>query len=221
MKMKRIFLIIMCMGLLIAPLYSASTEKVQGLNQPGALQGSALFTGTQKVGKVQGVTAGSAITTWTSDLCTGGTITSWKDFAGYGRTYAFDDDTTLTEFWYPGTLSDNTPPLSEPWIAYQLSAGKKIEKVNILAGNTGEYGGNRAKTVIIAGSNNGSDWTDLYTCNLTNTAAAQAFTFDNDTSYTYYRLFVTDSYAQNGGYYLVGIAEVEMMETTPTAGAYD
>lgn len=52
--------LLIILGMLIIPLIAlADTETVQGLSQPGALQGSAWFTGTQAVGAVQGVTAAS------------------------------------------------------------------------------------------------------------------------------------------------------------------
>lgn len=96
--------LLIILGMLLIPFISlADTESVQGLSQPGAMQGSAWFTGTQKVGGVQGVTAApqasyaryryircDVTTTWTVNLFS-------SDWYGIAEVELYKDGDTSTD----------------------------------------------------------------------------------------------------------------------------
>jgi len=60
----------------------------------------------------------------------------------------------------------------------------------------------------LQGSNNDSDWTDIYNGQHANTTDIETYTFSNSTAYRYYRIYITTQWESAD----TGIVEVEMME---------
>src|SRR5574343_213796 len=115
---------------------------------------------------------------------------------------------------------NNTDPFPY-WWQYDLGSGtqKKVNKLRILTYTWTTY--TFLKDFILKGSNNGTDWTDIYTGQAANVSDGtwQTFTFVNTNSYRYYRIHITSTYYGEGGNY-VTFYEVQMMEGYGSITAY-
>jgi len=150
---------------------------------------------------------------WTSDL-TGGLTYAADDIITTSGTAdkAFDDNNTT--FW--GTDNGTWPH----WLSVDFGSGvtKTIERVTLR--NYFWYG-NTIKAFKVQRSDDNSSWTDVYTGQVADVNETQTFTFNNNTAARYWRIYATspnwdtDVWVNN-----CGIRELEMMETSPTAGAY-
>lgn len=67
------------------------------------------------------------------------------------------------------------------------------------------------KDFKLQGSNDDTEWTDLYEGVVEQAAAWQSFVFDNDTAYRYYRIYITSNYASEDpvNKYIVNCAGIE------------
>ncbi len=150
---------------------------------------------------------------------TPGETTYGTDFTGNG-TYSADSELNTT---YPASnvFDNNTDTLwlsadtNYPhWVKVDLGSGvtKTARKLRINKQNI-----NQLRTFKLQGSNNNTDWTDIYTNEASQTTGWFEYTFDNPTAYRYYRIYGTDSYS---GYLVMQIAEAELMEGTETQGTY-
>jgi hypothetical protein len=63
------------------------------------------------------------------------------------------------------------------------------------------------------GSNNLSDWTDLLTAQQTNDTVKRTYSFINNNTYRYYRVYVVSTWAAMSE---VDITEIEMIDNTTT-----
>lgn len=142
---------------------------------------------------------------YSEDVCVGGTPSSSD--ADYGSTPAdlFDNDTNTV--LYMRSLNFTTTPL---WINYQFTAPESIRRIGlfprnaylgrfpsifqVLASNTGSFSGE--ETVL-------ASFNPEYPTELT----WYYFEFENSSSFTHYRIFITGSH-EPGGY--VDLSEVEM-----------
>lgn len=110
---------------------------------------------------------------------------------------------------------DDASSGSPQWLQYQFTSGQTINKYTITTRNRSS-GISSPKDWKLQGSNNGSDWTDLdiqtgqFPTNPQNTKVE--YTFTNTTSYTYYRLYITDNNEKTGVGVIVG--ELELISTT-------
>lgn len=126
---------------------------------------------------------------------------------------AFDSD-------HNGTFYANGCCGGLPDLTYQFPTGKTVTKVmirpyqnNFSDPNAGLY---MPQDLHILGSNNGSDWTELYTeeVNYTgNTNLEFNYEFANTTAYTYYKIH-SDTRSPIGAW--AAYANIEMYETAPT-----
>ncbi|MHC4620559.1 MAG: ubiquitin-activating E1 FCCH domain-containing protein [Planctomycetota bacterium] len=143
-------------------------------------------------------------TTYTSDVCSGGTATADSETTGGEATKAFDDNTVT--FWETTTAFPH-------WLQYDFGAGvtKKITKYTLqacyaepgrmvkdwtfLASNTGVFGG---EEVTLDTQTNQTGWT---------ASEKRSYTFANTTAYRYYRINITA-----GNHSILRLNEMEMME---------
>lgn len=153
---------------------------------------------------------------YTLDLCTN----TNKAFASSSYQnciagHAFDNLNTnyVIDSWEAST------PTFPQWIGYDFgTTGKKICKYSI-TGDPGYAYSSAPKTWKFQGSNDMSVWVDLHSGSETSWANGEKkeFTFSNNVSYQYYRIYITSTF-HNPDYVTIG--EIEMMEDAtplPTA----
>jgi len=120
-----------------------------------------------------------------SNILTGGTISASSQ---YGSSYipAYGGDNNLSTRW----ASENNKIAGEWW---QYDFGEGVAKI---ANKAGIYPSlNAYKNFYIKGSNDGTDWTTLYTGITANSETWQYFSFDNSTAYRYYRFYTINTYS--------------------------
>jgi len=128
--------------------------------------------------------------------------------AGYEAYKAMDDYNVGEKCWH----TDNSD--YPHWLQYQFTSGKVIQTYTV---TSRDYPGENIWYPIdwkLQGSNNGTDWIDL------DTRSGESFTqnekktysFNNSTSYTYYRILITKSDRWDEGFHYVAIGEIELME---------
>ena len=137
----------------------------------------------------------SLVPKMTSDTAPSGTVsasgvmTSANDFSAWK---AFDGVTgSSTDKWVANTTTN-------AWIAYEFPIAVVVNKVWLIADVSGSH--SCAKNVSID-AYDGSSWVTLKTATLTDHSSAtdDYLTFDNDTAYTKYRVFVSDMYVTSSG----------------------
>jgi len=133
-----------------------------------------------------------------SDILSGGTPSA--DLYYSTRTPDKACDNNLTTYWQ--VYNQGVCP---HWWKYDLGEGVTKVARRVTIKNHAIAGINEFK---VQGSNNDSDWDDLYTGNCNDNADVQTFNFTNTTAYRYYRIYITSSYtAQN-----LAVYEFEIME---------
>ena len=133
---------------------------------------------------------------YSSDLCTGGTVTASSEQSGNEAAKGFDDNT--------GTRWQSNAPATQ-WIKYQFTAAKAVSKVRI---NPFVYLGDASiKDFAVYGSNDDSAWDSLHTDTFPNESDWHDFTFSNGTAYSYIRIEITTSWSANPS-----LLEIEMMQ---------
>lgn len=133
-----------------------------------------------------------------SDICTGGAATASSTYNTYVAGNAFDDNEGTR--WISAQYSE--PP---QWIKYNLGVGvtKVVGKLRLKDAHAW------IKDFILQGSNNDSDWDNIYTGQVAQNNNWQEFTFPNSTAYRYYRFYMTSDWGDPWG---ASIWEMEMME---------
>lgn len=146
-------------------------------------------------------------TTYGTDFTGGKTYSadSILDPPSFSANKAFDDYTTTS--WASSSAA------YPHWIKVDLGSNttKTARKLRIYKSQL-----DRLKTFKLQGSNNDSNWTDIYSGVASQTTGWLEYTFDNSTAYRYYRIYGTDSYSDA----FMQIGEIELMEATETQGAY-
>jgi len=136
------------------------------------------------------------------DQTTGGTATADSVYsASYIAAYAFDD--SFTTQWLSADVA------FPHWLKYDFGNGnsKTITKASITPYS------NYVKDFKIQGSNNDSDWTDLFIGNHANNGSKEYYEFTNSTAYRYYRIYISNNYAGGNQAF---ITEAEFFDTAPS-----
>ena len=136
-----------------------------------------------------------------SNFITGGTPSADNEYDdGYRAPQACDGNTGT--YWSSGNY-----PFPH-WWKYDLGVGvtKTARKLVLNLVNK-----THLKNFKLQGSNNDSDWNDIYTGIHNNTDTEQTFTFENSTAYRYYRLYSTDNWDSNNW---TSISEIYLYEIT-------
>lgn len=128
----------------------------------------------------------------TDSLPTDGTgITASTTYSGsYLARYSCDDN--LSTYWM--AAAEAYPS----WLKVDFGAGneKKIGRLNLLPWYN--PAGSRVKDFILAGSNNDTDYTTLYSGQHPNTGDWQIGDFGNDMAFRYYKLTIINGWAAGG-----------------------
>ena len=130
---------------------------------------------------------------------------------------AFDGD--VGTYW---NMDSSSGTSAGQWIKFDFGSGNTHMVIKCRIYNQVNHGLNAFK---IQGSNNDSDWTDIYSDNCVNAQGWNEFTFTNTTAYRYYKLLCVSGYNATN----LAIFEVEYMtvgalqcysSTTNTQGTY-
>lgn len=156
---------------------------------------SATKTFVKATPKMTGPTTPSGVVSASSEYNVN--YSAWYAFDGV---YGYDQQT-----W--ATAGGHT---SGEWIQYLFGSAKVIKKIATV--NRNESNVRAIKTFIFQASNDGTNFTDLGTFQISSSTAAyrQEFDINNDTAYLYYRLYVVSPWIS--GDLTVGLAELELFE---------
>lgn len=127
-----------------------------------------------------------------------GVVSASSTYSGHPDYYAFDGNTSNA--WY-SSLGTNE------YIQYQFPNAVIVNKADIGVSYFNGY--TRIKNFRIEASNDGTNYTTLYTGLATNNSANYTLTvtFENTTAYTHYRLYVIDNYGPSN--YSVAVFELQ------------
>lgn len=143
------------------------------------------------------------VPTMTSNTTPYGEVSASSYYYEYYPYMAFDN---VTEFGKNGWVA-NTANLS--WLQYKFTTPTNVARVSLVPRNDGGKSG--VNNFIIQGSNNGTDFVDIYTGKCENIVKAyQTFSFDNNEYYLYYRIRILDGYS---GISYIGIETLQYYGT--------
>lgn len=100
----------------------------------------------------------------------------------------FNED--ITEGWWASTGTN-------AYISYQSVKPICVKKISVQSILKNNY--IRLKNFKLQGSNDGSNWTDIYSGVYENNDRTQIFSFANDNFYSYHKLYCIDNYATSTG----------------------
>ena len=83
------------------------------------------------------------------------------------------------------------------WLEVQMPTAKSVNHINIVAQPGDTLKLRAPKNFKLQGSNNGSDWTDLFTTEETESYTDKSWDFTQTAAYSYYRLYITKTFASN------------------------
>lgn len=165
---------------------------------------------SSRIRRVRGFTN---TTTYSSDLCTGGTPLYNDDEPTYTGAKAFDDDGNT--YWW----EDANAGSGAAYIGYDLGSGNDADIRRVTLKNCGTVGGfstaYTVSSVKVQYSDNGSSWSDAQTFSSLDTSldATNTLTLTSSAgSHRYWRL-LSQSTLSNGWC----VAEIEMKSITGTA----
>jgi hypothetical protein len=130
-----------------------------------------------------------------ANVLTGGTATASSTQGTYYASLAVDGD--------DGTRWNNNNSIPA-WWKYDLGAGitKTVQKLRFHGAMS------HVKNFTLAGSNNDSDYTTLLSALCPQQAGWNSYEFSNATAYRYYKMSMSDTFAQNW----MSLYEIQMME---------
>lgn len=149
------------------------------------------------------------ITYSSTNILTGGTASADVIYSGDYPASNASDGSITTQWITDGSVFPH-------WWKYDLGAGvtKTVRRLRIYAEDNGSnvY----IKNFVLAGSNNNTDWTDIYTGQHSNTLDTwESYSFSNSTAYRYYRITISDNWVGNN---YAQIFEFEMYEVPDDSG---
>lgn len=121
------------------------------------------------------------VPTMTSDTTPSGVASASSYTSGYEAYGVFN----------PGRKWVSNSQTNDQWVQYQFTAPNCAKKVVL----TKDTNLNRAKDVIIKGSNDGVIWDNLLSTTLDNTSQSETLIVPNDINYLYYQLYITNTYS--------------------------
>lgn len=136
-----------------------------------------------------------------------GVVSASSEYNGnYAAWYAFDGTYGNDQ----QTWASGAGLTTGEWIQYLFDSAKVIKKIATVNRNEGNP--RAIKTFKFQGSNDGTTFTDIASCEIASGTGGyrQEFTINNDTAYLYYRLYVTEPWIPND--MTVGLAELELFE---------
>lgn len=144
---------------------------------------------------------------YSADMCNGGTASEAGNYTTTGPSGAFDNSTVVnsTKSWY-----FTQHPTNGSWIQYQFTSEVQIEKMRLYSWGGGS-GYEYWTSLVLSGSNDGTNYTEITSFNNSSSAAGWTeYTFNNPNTYLYYKMFCTFSTGNLGGGAHIG--EIEMLE---------
>ena len=128
------------------------------------------------------------VPTMTSDTTPSGVCSASSVYSSsYPAWKVFDKDLNVSSSW----VSNGT---TNQWVKYRFPTEQCVKSVSIYTDFAS--GGNSAiKNFRVEGSNDDSEFTTIYTGIYLNQSGNQSFSFNNNESYLYYRLYILDRYA--------------------------
>jgi len=142
-----------------------------------------------------------------TDRLTGGSCSASSEYNPSSSCEKAVDGDAVNTWW----ASENTLGMPQ-WWKYDFGVGVSWAIGKLIAYPSSTIGPNAFK---VEGSNNDSDWDELYSGNMANGLGPQEFTWDNTTAYRYIRVYVTSVFGASS--YVV-IRELEAMEQLPAGG---
>lgn len=132
-------------------------------------------------------------------------VNRYPDWAAFNNYYNSDWYNPDWDTCWTAASSDLTP-----WIMYEFDNAVYFDKVTILCGsyNANDY----TVTCIVQGSNDGLNFTNIHTVELTapaNNSTAINFSFDNNTAYKYFRLQFETPLLTNNDSFLIDDIKVD------------
>ena len=118
----------------------------------------------------------------TSATSPSGVVTASGEINNMLAYYVFDANGT--NYWQSNGATNQ-------WVAYESVNPYIVKSVSITPYEATTI---RVKNFIVQGSNNGTDWDNIYSGVCQATASKQTFKFANEQAFTHHRLLVVDHY---------------------------
>ena len=123
------------------------------------------------------------VPTMTSNTAPYGEVSASSEYSSsYPSWKVFDNNLDTSSSWISNGQTNQ-------WVSYKFVKPTRINAVSIYAGGAGDVS---IKNFRVEVSNDGTTYTPIYTGVYENRIETQYFTFDNDTAYLYYRLYIID-----------------------------
>lgn len=119
------------------------------------------------------------------------TMTSNNTPSGVASASSYTSGYEAYGVFNPGRKWVSNSQTNDQWVQYQFTAPNCAKKVVL----TKDTNLNRAKDVIIKGSNDGVIWDNLLSTTLDNTSQSETLIVPNDINYLYYQLYITNTYS--------------------------
>ena len=130
-----------------------------------------------------------------------GYVSSAKSYynSGHAPWHAFNRTTTSNTDVWASSNSDKTDGSGncDVWIQIQMPTAQSVNHMNIVAQPGDSLKLRAPKSFTLQGSNDGNDWTDLFTSEETTSYTSRDWSFTETASYYYYRLYITKTFANN------------------------
>lgn len=128
------------------------------------------------------------VPTMTSDTEPSGVASASSVYnSSYPAWKVFDKDLNVSSSW----VSNGT---TNQWVKYRFPTAQCVKSVSIYTNFTGGAD-STIKNFRVEGSNDDSEFTTIYTGTYLNQSGNQSFSFSNNESYLYYRLYIIDRYS--------------------------